>query len=44
VEALEAVQHGYLERSDPLEKDRWRARPAARKLIENIARQVSPLL
>ena len=44
VGALEAVQRGYLERSDTLELDAWRRRPALRKLGENIARLVSPLL
>jgi cardiolipin synthase len=44
VDRLEEVQRGYLEHSDEVELAAWRARPAIRKLIENIARLVSPLL
>jgi cardiolipin synthase len=44
VAQVEAVQQGYLANSDALTLDAWRARPALRKLAENIARQMSPLL
>jgi cardiolipin synthase A/B len=44
VAQVEAVQQGYLANSDPLTRDAWRARPALRKLAENIARMMSPLL
>ncbi len=42
--ALGALQRGYLEHCDTLEIDQWRRRPAPRKLVENIARLVGPLL
>lgn len=42
--SVTALQRGYLERSDRLELDQWRARAASRKLLENIARLVGPLL
>jgi cardiolipin synthase len=44
VERVEAVQRGYLDASDAVDLPSWRARPAPRKLIENIARLMSPLL
>lgn len=44
VAQVEAVQQGYLANSDALTLEGWRARPALRKLAENIARQMSPLL
>ncbi|HLZ77976.1 MAG TPA: cardiolipin synthase [Sphingomonas sp.] len=42
--AVTALQRGYLEHSDPLDIDQWRRRSAPRKLLENIARLVGPLL
>lgn len=44
VAALEAAQQGYLENSDTLDLATWRERPRLRKLGENIARLISPLL
>lgn len=44
VAVVEAVQRGYLDNSDPIERDAWMRRPRARRLAENIARLVSPLL
>ncbi len=38
------LQRNYLEGSDRLDLDQWRRRPAPRKLLENIARLVGPLL
>ncbi|EJL31856.1 cardiolipin synthase [Novosphingobium sp. AP12] len=42
--ALETVQAGYITDSDPLSIEAWRKRPRIRKIAENIARLVSPLL
>jgi cardiolipin synthase len=42
--ALESVQAGYIADSDPLGIEAWRSRPRIRKIAENIARLVSPLL
>jgi cardiolipin synthase len=42
--ALRAVQAGYIEASDMLTLAEWRARPRAKRVLENIARLVSPLL
>ncbi len=42
--AVTALQRGYLEHSDPLDLDQWRRRSAPRKLLENVARLVGPLL
>lgn len=42
--ALERIQDGYLDGSDGVELAAWRARPKARRLVENIARIMSPLL
>jgi cardiolipin synthase len=44
IAAVEAIQRGYLEASDRLNIERWRARPRLRKLAENIARLVNSLL
>ncbi len=44
VAALEAVQRGYIEGSEPLELERWRERSRAVMVAENLARLVSPLL
>ena len=42
---LQAIQEGYIARSGtPLPLDEWRQRGPARKLVENAARLVSPLL
>lgn len=42
--SVTALQLGYLEHSDRLDLDQWRRRPAPRKLLENIACLVGPLL
>jgi cardiolipin synthase A/B len=44
VRRTEEIQRRYLEGSDLLQQDRWRARPALRKLGENVARLVDSLL
>lgn len=44
VARLEAVQSGYVAGSDRLSMETWQARPRLRKITENIARMVSPLL
>lgn len=44
VAALEAIQQDYIAHSDPLDARTWSKRPRARKVAENIARMVSPLL
>jgi cardiolipin synthase len=41
---LEAIQRGYVEESDRLTLDQWQARSRAQKLLEGVARLVSPLL
>ncbi|HEX4737056.1 MAG TPA: cardiolipin synthase [Allosphingosinicella sp.] len=41
---LEAVQRGYIEDSDRLTLERWQARSRVQKLLEGVARLVSPLL
>lgn len=41
---LVEVQRGYIARSDPLTLDAWRARPRLGRILENLARLVSPLL
>ena len=41
---LEAVQQGYIDRSDQLDPCTWRARPHTRRFAENMARLISPLL
>ncbi len=41
---LEAVQQGYIDRSDRLDPCTWRARPRTRRFAENMARLISPLL
>jgi cardiolipin synthase len=44
VAALEAVQRGYIEGSEPLELKSWRERSRVVMVAENLARLVSPLL
>jgi cardiolipin synthase len=44
IEGLRQIQLGYLADSDMLSLDRWRERGRLRKLTENAARLVSPLL
>ena len=44
IQRLEAIQHAYLANSDPIELQRWRRRSGLRKVAENLARLVSPLL
>ena len=41
---LEAIQRGYLAASDEVHLDHWRERGMGRRLGENVARLVSPLL
>ena len=41
---LEAIQAAYIAASDPLDAKAWQARPRLRRLPENIARIMSPLL
>jgi cardiolipin synthase len=44
VEELERIQRAYIANSDPIDLETWRRRPGSRKLAENVARLVSPLL
>ena len=44
VDALVAIQDGYIANSTPLDLAAWRRRPAARRFAENLARLISPLL
>ncbi len=44
IERLKQIQSGYLANSDELRLDSWRARPRFRRLGENVARILSPLL
>ncbi|WEK45605.1 MAG: phospholipase D-like domain-containing protein [Candidatus Andeanibacterium colombiense] len=44
VEHLRAVQEGYFAHSDPVIPEQWRRRGRLRRLAENFARLVSPLL
>lgn len=44
VERLEMIQRTYIEDSDRLTGEQWQARSRAQKLLEGIARLVSPLL
>lgn len=44
VAKVEAVQRGYLDASDTLHLEEWRARSTFRKLAENVARLVNSLL
>ncbi|SNS17747.1 cardiolipin synthetase 2 [Sphingomonas laterariae] len=41
---LDAIQRGYIAGSDELTLDAWRRRPTPRKIGENLARLMSPLL
>lgn len=41
---LRALQHAYRDRSDLLDPEVWRRRPAWRRLVENTFRLVGPLL
>lgn len=41
---LQAIQEDYIAASDQLDLLRWRARPRLQRLMENIARIMSPLL
>jgi len=41
---LRRMQQGYIANSDLLLKEEWRRRPLVRKVAENVARLVSPLL
>jgi len=41
---LDAAQRHYIAHSDPLTLEDWRARPRGTRLLENLARLVSPLL
>lgn len=44
VARLEKIQSGYIQNSTPVSTDEWQRRPMIRKLGENLARLVSPLL
>jgi cardiolipin synthase len=44
VAQVEAIQQGYLRESDRLDAASWRQRSHLRKIVENIARLLSPLL
>ncbi len=44
IQRLEAIQSAYIKASDPIDLAVWRARPRFRRLFENIARIMSPLL
>ncbi len=44
VDALVAIQDGYIADSEPIDLATWRRRPAARRFAENLARLISPLL
>jgi cardiolipin synthase len=44
IKHLQAIQEGYIATSDQLQLATWRTRPRLRKLLENIARIMSPLL
>ncbi|HEY1605163.1 MAG TPA: cardiolipin synthase [Allosphingosinicella sp.] len=41
---LEAIQRAAIDESDRLTLEQWRARPRAQKMLESLARLVSPLL
>ena len=44
IERLAAIQAAYIAASDPVDLASWRARPKLRRLPENLARIMSPLL
>lgn len=44
IKRLQAIQDDYIAASDPLQLAAWRTRPRRQKLLENIARIMSPLL
>jgi len=44
IKRLQAIQDDYIAASDPLRLAAWRTRPRRQKLLENIARIMSPLL
>lgn len=44
ISQLEEIQSAYIANSDPVDLEVWRARSGARRLPENIARIMSPLL
>jgi len=44
IAGLERIQHGYLALSDAVDRTAWRQRPWPRRMAENMARLVSPLL
>lgn len=44
IKHLQAIQEGYIATSDQVQLAAWRTRPRLRKLLENIARIMSPLL
>jgi cardiolipin synthase len=41
---LEAIQRDYMAESDRLTREEWQKRPRAQKMLESVARLVSPLL
>ena len=44
VAILEAIQDGYIHASEKVDPKTWQERPLSRKLMENWARLISPLL
>jgi cardiolipin synthase len=44
IAGLEAIQRGYIDGSERLTIEQWSARPRAQRLLESMARLVSPLL
>jgi cardiolipin synthase len=44
VRRLEAIQQDYIAGSDRLTREEWQKRPRAQKMLESVARLVSPLL
>ena len=44
ITALEAIQRAYVAHSEPLTLDQWRGRAGWKKVAENLARLVTPLL
>jgi len=41
---LRVLQEGYLEHCEFFDLERWRGRPAHKRLLENMIRLVGPLL
>jgi phosphatidylserine/phosphatidylglycerophosphate/cardiolipin synthase-like enzyme len=41
---LQAIEEGYIRRSEPVLLETWRQRPFHEQLVQNLTRLVSPLL